>query len=175
MNKLCAEVRHGGLNTIPHRAWGQGRGAGEGGRGDRYRNRFGLVEKKKSGLRKPKEKRSGQNGTDEEQKKRSQTATNHRSRGLMRNGVRGAAEAHCDRWETLLLGDHIHAAELGVVGGKQEMKKESREGEVGREREIEGKKAPYPCGKRAKRREGGVTGELTDSTWKSAYGEEAGS
>jgi hypothetical protein len=131
--------------------------------------------KKKSGLRKPKEKRSGQNGTDEEQKKRSQTATNHRSRGLMRNGVRGAAEAHCDRWETLLLGDHIHAAELGVVGGKQEMKKESREGEVGREREIEGKKAPYPCGKRAKRREGGVTGELTDSTWKSAYGEEAGS
>lgn len=38
--------------------------------------------------RKPKEKRSGQNGTDEEQKKRSQTATNHRSRGLMRNGVR---------------------------------------------------------------------------------------
>jgi hypothetical protein len=48
MNKLCAEVRHGGLNTIPHRAWGQGRGAGEGGRGDRYRNRFGLVEKKKN-------------------------------------------------------------------------------------------------------------------------------
>jgi len=114
-------------------------------------------------------------GQTRSKKKRSQTATNHRSRGLMRNGVRGAAEAHCDRWETLLLGDHIHAAELGVVGGKQEMKKESREGEVGREREIEGKKAPYPCGKRAKRREGGVTGELTDSTWKSAYGEEAGS